>query len=473
MRGLDRSGVCVAGVLAFALAGCSGGRTSGLPAIPSVVAEEFPERARATVTSRIEALAQEPDDPWGNGDLAMILHAHDRLSGAEALYRRAAALSGGEFRWTYLLGVAQQEAGRYAEAADSLRGVLKTRQYIPAAIRLAEVLAALQSFDEATAVLGSVEDLAGSDAAKAYGLGRLLVDRGQAAEALPLLERAVRLAPESGAARYSLGLAQRAVGDEVAAQRTLGSVRTADDSKPVSDDPLLARVQELAADEHFFLNLGRSLEAKGALDDAIRAYEEALSLDPRMASAHANLVGAYGRAGSFAKAAQHYEAARSIDSSLAELHNNWGVVQATREDPSAAAAAFRQAIELNPLSAEAHANLGVALLQLGEVDEAARHFREAVASDSTNPVARMNLGTLALEAGRPDEAVTHLEVALAGDAGESEAFVRYALSHAYRRVGRDAEAEEAMLRALRLAEGGGLEGLAASIRGDIESLPQR
>ena len=33
----------------------------------------------------------------------MILHAHDRLAGAEALYRRAAALSGGEFRWTYLL----------------------------------------------------------------------------------------------------------------------------------------------------------------------------------------------------------------------------------------------------------------------------------------------------------------------------------------------------------------------------------
>ncbi len=460
------------GVCALVLTGCSGGIERELPAIPAVAAEDFPRPARDTAERRIRAATENPTDPWANGDLAMILHAHEQVEAAVTLYRRAEALSGGEFRWTYLLGVAQQQGGSNQEASESFRRALAKRRYGPAGIRLGETLAAAQRLDEARNALHEALDSGGNQAAAAYGLGRVLLDLGDASAAIPLLERAVSLAPDSGAARYALGSALRAAGDEDAAERILRTVGGADDTKPALDDPVLARVRELAADEHHFLNLGKSLEAKGAVADAIAAYERALAINPRMASAHANLVGAYGRMGDAAKAEVHYNAARSIDSSIEELHNNWGVLQAARLDPAAAAAAFRQALAINPQSAKAHANLGVALTELGDPREAARHFREAVASDPTNRSARMNLGTMALAADHPAEAAEHLEAALGADGDGSEPFIRYTLGHAYLQTGRVDEARRSMDEALRLATTNGMEDLATRIRQDIGSFSQ-
>ena len=457
------------GVYAFLLGGCSGSGGVSLPAVPDISAEDFPRPARSMAEQRIAATAGAPEDPWANADLAMILHAHEQLEAAEALYRRAEALSDGQFRWTYLLGVTQQQGGRSLEAAESFRRALEMRPYAPAAIRLGEALAAARRPAAAAAALRMALEFDGNQAAASYALGQALMDLGQAAEAIPLLERAVELSPRSGAARYALGSAHRSLGDEGAAQRVLATMGEADDSKPALEDPVLARVRDLAADEHHFLNLGKSLEAAGKLAEAIAAYERALSLNPRMASAHANLVGAFGRIGNAAKAEAHYNAASSIDPNLEELHNNWGVLQATRQDPSAAAEAFRRALEVNPQSAKAHANLGVALIELGNPVDAARHFRDAVSSDPTNRPARMNLGTMALEADRPSEAAGHLEAALMGAEDGSEPFIRYALGHAYIRIGREGEAAESMREALRLAEAHDLEDLAGRIRRDIES----
>lgn len=458
------------GVCALLLAGCSGGGGANLPAIPEISAAHFPKTARSIAERRIVAVAASPDDPWTNGDLAMILHAHDQLGAAETLYQRAEALSRGQFRWTYLLGVTQQESGRYFEASESFRRALEKRSYVSAAIRLGEALAADRRPEEAAPVLRMALEVDGNEAAASYALGQALMDLGETAEAIAFLERAVALSPRSGSARYALGSALRSLGDEDAAQRVLASVGEAGDSKPALDDPIFARVTELAADEHHFLNLGKSLEAAGKLADAITAYERALSLNPGMASAHANLVGAFGRIGDIPKAEAHYKAASSIDPNIEELHNNWGVLQATRQDPSAAAAAFRRAIEVNPQSAKAHANLGVALIELGNAGEAARHFREAVSSDPTNRPARMNLGTMALESDRPAEAAEHLQAALLGAEDGSEPFIRYTLGHAYIRIGRESEAEQSMREALRLAEAHALEELAVRIQSDIESL---
>ena len=239
----------------------------------------------------------------------------------------------------------------------------------------------------------------------------------------------------------------------------------ANDAKPALDDPVLARVRELAADEHHFLNQGRSLEAKGQIADAVELYERALAINPRMASAHANLVGAYGRLG-ILKAEAHYEAALSIDPGIEELHNNWGVLQASKRDAEAAAAAFRRALEVNPQSAKAHANLGVALTELGQGDEAARHFRQAVASDPTNRPARMNLGAMALaRIGRQKQQGT-LKPRWPGKmTGASRSSDIHSLTPTPAWAARETPADP-WAEALRLAEASGLVELAARIRQD-------
>lgn len=457
---------------ALLLASCAGDPQHDLPAVPEVSAEAFPQRTRKSVASRIHAVAKDPTDPWANGDLAAILHAHGQVEAAQALYARAAALSNGEFRWTYLLGVALQEGGKAEAAAGSFRRALGKREYGPAYVRLGETLAAHRRFEESESALRSALALGGNESAASYALARTLLDLGREAEAVPLLERSVSLSPESGAARYALGTARRAIGAAADAQEALGTVSGLDDRRPALDDPVFARIRALTADEHYFLNLGKSLEAAGKLGDAVAAYEKAISLAPGMASAHANLVGVYGRMGNLAKAEAHYKAASSIDLQIEELHNNWGVLQATRRDPAAAAASFRLALEINPQSGKAHANLGVALIELGNRQAAANHFAEAVASDPSNRPARMNLGAMALEEGRPAEAAEHFEAALDGSGDGSVPFIRYSLGRAYSGVGRHTEARDSFEQALQLAVASGLDDLSSRIRTDLQALSQ-
>lgn len=460
----------LAAVLAVSLAACGSDPESRLPAIPAVAAEDFPQSVRDLAARRIRSVEEGPDDPWANGDLATMLHAHDQLAAAADLYERAEKLSRGEFRWSYLRGVALQEAGRHTEAAAPLRRALEKRPYAPAAIRLGESLAAAGNPEDAAAALRAAAQLEGSGAAAAYALGRVLLDLGDGGEAIPMLERAVALSPGSGAARYALAMAHRMAGHEHEAVRHLEMVGTGSSDKPPLEDPVFSRVEALAADQHHFLNQGKSLEAAGRLDEAISAYERALEMDPQMASAHANLVGAYGQKDEFQRARAHYEAASSIDPDIEELHNNWGVVMAAQDDPSAASAAFRRALEVNPNSARAHANLGVALTSLDRGEDAVPHFRQAIANDPTNRPARMNLGARALENGRPADAAAHLEAALAGPEDGSGAFVRYTLGRAYSRLGRDTEAREEMANALNLAEEAGLREVADRIRLEIGQL---
>lgn len=443
-----------------------------MPAVPELAAESFPQPVRQKARSLIDGVAQSPTDPWANGDLAMLLHAHERLPAARDLYRRAAALSGGEFRWTYLLGIAQHQSGQHAQAASSFRMALDIRPYGPAWIRLGEALSAGGQLEAAGDALRAASNIDGNAAYVSYALAKVLLERGETAEAIELLERAVALAPDSGAVRRSLGLAYRSTGEQELAQRSLAQIGAAADQQPMLEDALYESVVGLAVDALHFLNRGRSLDSAGQTAEAIDAYQKAIELDPSMAQAHANLVGSFGRTGEIDRAEEHYATALALNPNLPELHNNWGVVQASRGDPAAAVAAFRRALELNPNSAHANANLGVALLEAGQLDEATRRFQEAVKSDPTNRPARMNLGTLALEGGRPAEAVEHLEAALRGDEDGSEPFVRYALGHAYQRIGRLAEARRSFEQALQVAEIRGPDDLAAQVRADIEALAQ-
>lgn len=459
----------LAAVLAASLTACGSGPESHLPGIPKVAEEDFPEAARDLAGRRVRALVRNPGDPWANGDLAAILHAHEQLEAAGVLYERAETLSGGEFRWAYLRGVALQDAGRHEEAAAAFRYALDKRSYPPAAIRLGESLASADNLEAAAVALQAAVQLQGAEAAATYALGRVLLDLGHHGEAVPMLERSLSLSPGSGAARYALAMAHREAENEEEAERHLRMLTTGRNDKPPLEDPVFARVEALAADEHHFLNLGKSLEAEGRLGQAINSYEKALELAPEMASAHANLVGAYGQMGDFEKARTHYDAASAIDPDIEELHNNWGVVMAAQENPTAAVAAFRRALQVNPTSARAHANLGVALTSLNRIEDAVPHFREAIANDPNNRPARMNLGVRALEEGRAPEAAAHLEAALLGPEDGSGAFVRFTLGRAYRRMGRDTEARDELVNARRLATDGGMKELADRIQLEITS----
>ncbi len=119
---------------------------------------------------------------------------------------------------------------------------------------------------------------------------------------------------------------------------------------------------------------GYELEAT-AVDEAVRAYLEAIRLDPEHTDAHVNL----GRL----------------------LHE--------QGDVDAAARHYRRALELSPSDPTAAYDLGVALQDLGRLEEAARAYRLAIRLEPAHADAYFNLSAVYERLGRRAQAFRHLK----------------------------------------------------------------
>jgi tetratricopeptide (TPR) repeat protein len=146
-----------------------------------------------------------------------------------------------------------------------------------------------------------------------------------------------------------------------------------------------------ASDAEAANGLGVAYAAAGRYDDAIRAFERVLSLDPTNALAFQNQASVVlrralsGRA-TGAKSAALQEAERllrraiEIDSTLAKAYTTLGVVLAEGGRQGDAVDAWRRAVELDGREFDALYNLTVTLAQAGRVDEARGYARQFVAT---------------------------------------------------------------------------------------------
>ncbi len=126
-------------------------------------------------------------------------------------------------------------------------------------------------------------------------------------------------------------------------------------------------------------NLANALAKQGQIDEAIKAAEQALKVQPDFAIAHYNLGNLYVQRGRLDLAQRHFEEALRILPNYAEAHSNYGQLLAERGDLAAGVAHFQKAIALNPALSRAHLNLGVALAKSGRIDEAVAPLQRAAA----------------------------------------------------------------------------------------------
>jgi tetratricopeptide (TPR) repeat protein len=114
-----------------------------------------------------------------------------------------------------------------------------------------------------------------------------------------------------------------------------------------------------------------------AREEARRAYQQALALDPGLADAHVNLGRLCHEAGERAQAEAHYRAAVAQAPTDPTPHFNLGVLLEDLGRPEDAIRAYRQALALNGAFADAHYNLGLLYDAHGRRPEAIRHLRAA------------------------------------------------------------------------------------------------
>ena len=234
-----------------------------------------------------------------------------------------------------------------------------------------------------------------------HNLGSYLLGTGRLPEAMPHLEAALRIRPESAPARSDLASALA---------QTPGRL-------PEAIAQYQLAVQFLPDSAILHHNLASALaKFPERLPDAIAEYRAALRIDPDYAEAHNNLGLALGGIpGRLPEAIVEYQAALRIQPDYAEAHYNLGVaLSKTAGRLPEAAAEFEAALRLKPDYAEAHNNLGVALSQLpGRSPEALAHFEAAVRIQPDYADAHYNLGVaLSQIRGRLPDAIGQLEEAL-------------------------------------------------------------
>lgn len=237
-------------------------------------------------------------------------------------------------------------------------------------------------------------------------LGLVAQARGDGARALPLLERAVRLAPDAADMQFNLGLALQAAGDEAAAERAFTAC--------------VARAPSHAGALHA---LGVLSFGRGQLDAAEGHYRRALAADPR---------------------------APKLLADLAFLL----IEQGLHEE---AAALSRRALQAAPGDEDAACTLGKALQELGEFDGAVAALRALLSRRPDSIKARMGLHPLLLEREGAPAALACLDEILAAAPTHQSALLHRGVLTALS----DPEGAERYFAALRTdGEGGnvGLEG---------------
>jgi tetratricopeptide (TPR) repeat protein len=218
-------------------------------------------------------------------------------------------------------------------------------------------------------------------------LGVLAMERGAAAEALPLFERARFGAPTLAPLQYNRGHALLALGrlaDAAEAYRQAGTL-----------DPQLAEAPLAEA---------RALYRLGQPGPALAAAREAIAR-------RADLPGAWRLAGAAQLDLSRWEeAAASLTQAVeqdprdAEAWNRLGIARHQLHALDAALACYDRAIAIEPARADPWNNRGNALHDLRRADEARASFERALELDPASAEATNNLGMLAQERGDFGEA---------------------------------------------------------------------
>jgi tetratricopeptide (TPR) repeat protein len=214
-------------------------------------------------------------------------------------------------------------------------------------------------------------------------------------------------------------------------------------------------------DPGYYFLLARHLESVGRVDEAIKAHERAIALDPGSAELRAELAGLYARQDNALDAVANAEAALARDAANQEANRILGTVYAAyaerrlslRESDDPATYPARAIAALEKARGDG-ADIGLDLvlgrlyIQTKAFDKAVPVLSRVVESQPTLVDAAILLSTAQEGAGQTDEAVDTLQRVLADQPGSFRAQMR--LAEVYEQDEQWSQAADALARAQTL-----------------------
>jgi tetratricopeptide (TPR) repeat protein len=210
-------------------------------------------------------------------------------------------------------------------------------------------------------------------------------------------------------------------------------------------------VRKLPENERAHYNLGCVLDTEpGERDEAIRQFEEAVTLRPNYFKAREFLGNVLLEQGHPAEAALQLRESVQLNPDDAQAHNNLGDALRQSSDDSGAMDQFEAALRLRPNFPEAHNNMGCVLERIpGREQDAVAQFDEAIRDKPAFYQAHFNLAATLLALGQIDEAILHYQEA-ASLKPDDPTLHFYLAGALLRAPGRTAEAVDQLREVLRL-----------------------
>lgn len=227
----------------------------------------------------------------------------------------------------------------------------------------------------------------------------------QSARAFELANEAVELAPENAEAWTALGAAS--AGEENW-DSAIAAYEKAAALKPEKE--------ETTALAH--LLWGNALAGRGEFADAIRAYKQALPIDPDDADIYLNLGLAQARLGHLQDALETYERGSAVAPRDLEIHVMRGITLASLGRREEASTVFRGAADMvDAEKAQARVAMSMSVIYdlAGRQEDGIRKFRRLADREPDNAEVNFLCATVLFQAARFDEALPYFEIAIALD----------------------------------------------------------
>ena len=166
--------------------------------------------------------------------------------------------------------------------------------------------------------------------------------------------------------------------------------------------------------ERVWVELVRSLNASGQIEEADRTVDEALALVPDSANLQWMKASIYERNGEFEDALVIYDSLYNENTATSIIANNLASLLSTlRDDDESLTRAYQIARRLRDSDfAPFQDTYGWIAYRRGDLEEALRHLEPAAKSLATDPLVQYHLGTLYISLERYSEAVAQYELAL-------------------------------------------------------------